>query len=196
MASKFLEKLTPRRLLRWALWLIAFLFLIPIVSEFFIEWAREQGLYSQPSAKVGTLVDLLPSILDRPYFPWIVGALSAALALLLDSWLRNNERRQPPAGMQSAAPVVLTEVRNRIFRDETVVLDGHRYVSCTFTRVTLQWNGGKFTVDDPKWEGGYNFVTTNALISDTMDILRWLKMTDEKTQFVKARLPTNKTPPT
>jgi hypothetical protein len=47
----------------------------------------------------------------------------------------------------------LTVVRGKTFRNERVVLDGHKYFSCSFVNVTLVFNGGPFGLEHNNLEG-------------------------------------------
>lgn len=91
--------------------------------------------------------------------------------------------------MTDSEHITLKEIKNRIFHNETIILDGYRYISCTFQHCTLQWEGGEFDVVDPKWEGGYGFVSTNQLIVKTMGVMKWLKFTGQETRILQVKKP-------
>jgi hypothetical protein len=114
--------------------------------------------------------------------------IALSLAYLAFSRYRSHKETHRPASMTSEPPVHLVEIREQTFRDTNVLLDGHRYISCTFIRCTLQWDGDKFDVVDPKWEGGYNLATTHPIARQTMNILRWLNMIDKSTAIAEGRI--------
>ena len=60
----------------------------------------------------------------------------------------------------------LKYVSGKVFRNETVILDGHRYAGCVFENVTLCHNGGPFA-----WSGS-KFIGTTWVHSDLPELNR------------------------
>lgn len=84
-----------RALLRKALSGLTGLFLLfvvaPVVSEFFIELAKEQGAYTNPSEKVASAVDWLATITENWWFAFVFGFVSGGtLFMWADHIIRNN----------------------------------------------------------------------------------------------------------
>lgn len=80
---------------RAALWL-SLIVIVPVASEFFIELAREQGLYEQPTAKAAAVLGVLQAITGHPVFPWIAGGiLGFTIGVWLDTFLRRRETGRP-----------------------------------------------------------------------------------------------------
>ena len=78
-----------RRIFRWMVTIVVVLLLIPIISEFAIEFAREQGVYDRPTQKVNSGVAWAIGLTSQW---WFIVSLSAAVgasgALWSDYWLR------------------------------------------------------------------------------------------------------------
>lgn len=71
----------------------------------------------------------------------------------------------------------LTLIRGKSFHDEPVILDGHRYVGCTFSRVEFQYDGGYYEILDSKLDLCCIGVTSrNQAIIRVMDLLHRLQL--------------------
>lgn len=67
----------------------------------------------------------------------------------------------------------LIEVRNRTYKNEKVVLDGHRYQDCVFENVTFVYNGtADIDFSHNKIGGSRGFETSNPAVSGTLDFLK------------------------
>ena len=83
-ARKFIRIATTWILVGFALTILA-----SVVGEFFIELAKEQGLYENPSAKVASMMSLLAEIVRSWWFILALGVfLGAVVALWSDYFLR------------------------------------------------------------------------------------------------------------
>jgi hypothetical protein len=64
-----------RRLIRWILASVSAVILIPVLGEFFIDFARERGLYEHPSERVKTIIDVFASLGANPVYRLIAVAI-------------------------------------------------------------------------------------------------------------------------
>ena len=68
------------------------LMLVPVVGDFFVEIARENGLYNRPTARVQAVVDWAQSIFGEQGFFWLLFGLGGlAAGLWLDLALKRRE---------------------------------------------------------------------------------------------------------
>jgi hypothetical protein len=87
---------TIRAKIRWFLAGIFVLVLVPIavsvVGEFFIEWAKEQGYYNNPSRRLSAIVTALTWFANQPWFLYPATALGGlTIGVWLDFLLRKKE---------------------------------------------------------------------------------------------------------
>lgn len=69
----------------------------------------------------------------------------------------------------------LTEVRGRTFFNESVPVDGHRYVNCTFIHVNFVYKGtATFGFIGPRIEGPVRITTRNDAATGIVDLLQGL----------------------
>lgn len=84
-----------RKTFRTAAIVLLPLVIIPVASEFFIELARELGVYDHPSERVASVSSFLAEITAHSWFPWIGGMIFGfALGTWTDWLLRRQERRR------------------------------------------------------------------------------------------------------
>lgn len=84
-----------KKLRRWALY-VASAIALGVVVEFFIELAKERGLYEEPSSKVATVLSAIQLVTAQSWFPWLAGfAFGLCLGLWVDAALRRREQRDP-----------------------------------------------------------------------------------------------------
>jgi hypothetical protein len=92
-----------RRFTRWLLVTVAFGLLLAIVAgvvgEFFIEWAREQGWYDDPSQRLDAAMSAVSAFVSQTWFIAVTAFFAGlALGVWLDLFLRSAERRKSPVG--------------------------------------------------------------------------------------------------
>jgi hypothetical protein len=79
------------------------LLLAPVVGDFFVEIARENGFYNNATAKVQAVVDWLQSIFGEQGFFWLLfGIGGLAAGLWLDVLLKRREPERPDPVVQMA----------------------------------------------------------------------------------------------
>jgi hypothetical protein len=103
-----------RSVLRWlALYVAAGLILaigFGVISEFFIELAREKGWYTNPSDKLDTAMNAFSSFVTQPWFLIVTAALGGlATGVWLDVLLRRADRRR--TATRQGAEALLTKAR-------------------------------------------------------------------------------------
>lgn len=82
-----------RQILRIAVTISLVLLILPIGSEFFIELARERGVYENPTATITSAVPNLAALTASWWFALALGFFAGATAALwLDYWLRGGAR--------------------------------------------------------------------------------------------------------
>jgi len=65
-----------------------------------------------------------------------------------------------------------TEITNRHFLNESVVLDGYRFEHCEFVNVTFVWNGsGPFEIINCDRHGAFRLNSKNDAINSTLRLL-------------------------
>lgn len=69
-------------LLLWSGSVLITIFVIGVCGEFFIELAREKGLYKNPSETVDQVVAMFRELLVTPWFAWLGGATAGITAFL------------------------------------------------------------------------------------------------------------------
>jgi hypothetical protein len=138
------------------------LLVFPIPQEFVVKLAEENGLFDQPSARLGAAMTFISSITDAAWYPWVVGPLGGLVAgLWLDHLMRKRtkavapsealkEQVKPPDPVSTALEVVA----NRVFKNETVRLDRIRFINCEFSDVLVTWDGGPYQFDNCKIDAG------------------------------------------
>jgi hypothetical protein len=73
--------------------------IIPVVGDFFVELARQNGVYDDPQASLYRLMDYFAYILSTPWYPWVaVGLLGAGLGILLHYFALFLDRNKGPSG--------------------------------------------------------------------------------------------------
>ncbi len=102
---------TTRKVFRRLISAIALLLVFPVLSEFFIEWAREMGWFESPSHRVSEMIGFVESIHSSPYFPMFTAFAGAAVALWLDSWLRVQEQKVKMTALNSDGRRTLLPVK-------------------------------------------------------------------------------------
>jgi hypothetical protein len=70
----------------------------PVVSEFFIELAREHGWYDKPSDKVAAMTEWLSFVRETWFIASSTGVIGFALGVWVDAILRRSESIQPKTG--------------------------------------------------------------------------------------------------
>lgn len=56
-------------------------------------------------------------------------------------------------------------VADKVFRNTSIVLDGHKYTHCKFYYVTIKFNGGDFVFSNNEIYGGVRFASDNIDIT-------------------------------
>lgn len=78
-----------RQILRIAVTILLVLLILPIGSEFFIEMARERGVYENPTATITSAVTTLAALTTSWWYALALGFVAGSTAALwLDYWLR------------------------------------------------------------------------------------------------------------
>jgi hypothetical protein len=96
-----------RRLALAAVSLLAAAILFPVVGQFFVELARERGLYEQPSARLEAVMEAAASLLQCRAFWWVAGlTVGFAAGVWIDALLARIDRRRAASG--SASPTGTT----------------------------------------------------------------------------------------
>jgi uncharacterized membrane protein len=68
----------------------------PVIGEFFVELARELGLYSKPSATLNWIMGAVDALINNPIYPWIAGgALGLFLGVMADAFARRTDSLRP-----------------------------------------------------------------------------------------------------
>lgn len=57
-----------RRLIRWLLAFVSAAILVPVIGEFFIDFARERGLYEHPGERMEAIMDMIVSLGANPFY--------------------------------------------------------------------------------------------------------------------------------
>lgn len=71
----------------------------------------------------------------------------------------------------------LVEITGRTFRNEKVLLDGHKYTDCTFDNVTFTYNGTALVAFTHNTINGNIVIESdNPSVVGTMDLVRGLGM--------------------
>jgi hypothetical protein len=74
-----------RRLIRWILASVSAVILIPVLGEFFIDFARERGLYEHPSERMEAIIDAIASLGANQVYRLIAVAIACfALGFWVD----------------------------------------------------------------------------------------------------------------
>jgi hypothetical protein len=111
---------------------------------------------------------------------WL-GVFLAALALVsLLQW-----QLRPKPGPPAPAQGPLTQVRGRIFRNETVLLDGHDYAACEFENCRFQFEGGSYLISqDCRIRGTRTFVCRLAVVNGALLLMRHLQIKLEDVRLI------------
>lgn len=81
---------------RWLTAAAAAVVVIPVVGEWSVEFAREQGFYANPSRQVDAVIGLVGRLTAAQWFPWLGGViLGLAAGVWLDALLRRLGQKPP-----------------------------------------------------------------------------------------------------
>lgn len=154
--------------------------LLPVTSEFFIELAKEQKFYDQPSAKVANAMNWLASATDNWWFVFILGATVGGSAFMwVDYFLRRRElsRDRPPS----------KTFYQQEYRNQIVEIDDKAFVQCTFDTVTLHYDGGVFKFDECKFKNTQKCQISSAstAVQQTLELMRLFKVPGDKISIKK-----------
>jgi hypothetical protein len=115
-------------------------------------------------------------------FEWMTFRGSRSILSLSDLHPRQNEESQDTSSEKLAAleenddPTI---VSGQAFNNECVLLDGHYYMSCEFTNVTLVYDGRtQANFVGNKFIGSIRLSTSNYIVASTIAViagLGWLK---------------------
>ena len=72
----------------------------------------------------------------------------------------------------------MVEVYEKYIKDETIILDNHKYVNCTFDNVTVKWAGGDYVVIGVSIKNGMQLENTNPIAANTVSLLDSLGLID------------------
>lgn len=104
----------------------------------------------------------------------IFGLIGVALCALLAAsgyiWQQSFQSQPSTTIKTSSNQAELITIEGRFFQNQRVVLDGFRYVNCTFTSVTLVFNGGKFSLERNR------FLTSLFTASDKAELETMVKV--------------------
>jgi hypothetical protein len=67
--------------------------------------------------------------------------------------------------------VPLTTVHRRHFRNEAVLLDGHKYVECLFEDCAFKFNGKPYEIERGRRVGNHHVVTDNPVVNQTLKLV-------------------------
>ncbi|MEQ8746435.1 hypothetical protein [Pyruvatibacter sp.] len=110
-----------QRILRWAAAGLLGLMLSPVVSEFFIELARERGVYDNPTETLEGGIAMLSGLVNSQYFISTLALVAGlSVGLWLDHFLRRIERKHAPEA--TAGEQEDKETRRPLSMDDTVLL--------------------------------------------------------------------------
>ena len=99
-----------RNFLRWVSTAIVAFFVVPLGSEFFVEWAKEQGVYANPAAKVSAAMSWTSGLVENWWFALAFGGLASATVLLwTDHWLRG--RKAEPKAVSLKAGLYVGDMK-------------------------------------------------------------------------------------
>ena len=91
--------------------------LLPVIGEFFIELAKEKGLYQHPSERLERTVNWLLAIADLPGFKISVAVLASfAAGMWLDTIVRRKQASLENVGPKSDLEFVFDETSERFVR--------------------------------------------------------------------------------
>jgi hypothetical protein len=81
---------------------------------------------------------------------------------------------------EAAKPEVeIKDIVNQTFENQEVLLDGYRYIACTFINVTFVYNNGPTDGFDPascKWTGSVGFKSRDERIQSLLGFLKSLRI--------------------
>lgn len=182
-----------RRVLRWLALYVAGGFILAIasgvVSEFFIELARERDWYASPSDKLDTAMSAFSSFVTQAWFLALTtGLVGLAIGAWGDLFLRRRERRLSKKetnwdewGRQDRISVI-----GKAFHNQPVHLDGKSYVSCKFHNATLIYEGkAPFDVANCEFDAPVRIMVGDHRTVALLQLLIGLKLIDQtRVQFI------------
>lgn len=69
--------------------------LFPVISEFFVEYARQKGFYTNPEGFISILLSTISSLVNYWWYPWLsFGLLCFSLGVWIDWFIRFIDRRR------------------------------------------------------------------------------------------------------
>lgn len=164
---------------------VIFALIRELLADYLAGKANQWLATQMSSANIDSLVSLVTVL---------VPAALSGIAVFLILWVARQwwEPSKPKEATASASggrqnPISIVEIREQTFKNTTIILDGHRYVSCTFENCTIQWDGGKFSIDAPKFVGSYGIASSNPVIVDTLGLLKGLNMMDKEVAVHRAK---------
>lgn len=81
--------------IRWVVFGVGALTLSPVIGGFFVELARQRGLYDDPEATVNVLLSGIVEIASYWWYPWVAGGtVGLIVGVWLDWFARKRDARQ------------------------------------------------------------------------------------------------------
>ena len=81
--------------------------------------------------------------------------------------------------LRDPGPILLPQVRNQHFRNETVRLDGREYINCVFTNCSFKFHGGRFRLTNCRTEGEHTILTKDDKVQRTILVAEALGLTKQ-----------------
>jgi hypothetical protein len=96
--------ISPRLIVSWVLSALVVVGIVPVGGQFFIELAREQGIFEKPTSKIEDAINWLTPIVESWYFAAIIGFfLGIAVTLWFDYLNRKRTGRDEQRPRQAAS---------------------------------------------------------------------------------------------
>lgn len=166
------------------------------IKKFFGQMAADiaaQGLFGwfKGTAVVTVLLAFWDWINGRSALEIVALSLTIMFLVLgvLELVSRKRRRKSPIVG--NTPPPALIEKKNETFNGGTVLLDGHRFITCTFKDTTLQFNGGVFDVIHCRKEGNITIATNSLPVMRAMSLLNNLDFMKEGKKFIAVQVSTD-----
>ena len=93
---------------------------------------------------------------------------------------------QPKDSEKDLSNAVLEEIRDHVFRNEIVTIDGKSFSHCEFINITFKYNGGPARLVNNTFSESIIFRTDNRKIDATLILLRELHMLNPTTNIFGA----------
>lgn len=150
-----------RRAITWITLGLVGAALFGVAGQWFIQVATDKGWYAHAGQTWDNFVIWVLAILASPIVRYAAYlALGVSIGMWFSFWLSRKEKQPVQNLLQNSKE--LEVVSNKEFHNEVINLSGKKYINCKFFNVTLNYNGGSYSLDRNEFFGTPVFRTDNG----------------------------------